>query len=110
MIKKKGSVTAQCNLCGSSRASKNMDIQKHSLLCCEECGFYYLYPVPSHQELVKLYSGGYYSSQDSNQLGYTNYKEDVDLIILTAIQRYRLITSWIQSKKGLKLLDIGCAY
>jgi 2-polyprenyl-3-methyl-5-hydroxy-6-metoxy-1,4-benzoquinol methylase len=100
----------QCNLCGSDRTSKKMDIQEYSLLCCENCDFYFLDPIPTHQELEKLYSPGYYSSLDSNQLGYTNYKEDVDLIILTAIQRYRLITSKIKPKSNFKLLDIGCAY
>jgi len=85
-------------------------MQKHALLRCEGCGFCFLDPIPSHEELVKLYSDGYYSSSDSNQFGYSNYKDDVDLIILTAIQRYRLITSRISPQEGLKLLDIGCAY
>jgi len=99
-----------CNLCGSSRKTKKIDFKQHALVRCVDCGFYFLDPVPTHEELVKLYSDGYYSSSDSNQLGYSNYKEDVDLIVLTAIQRYRLITSKIKPKEGLKLLDIGCAY
>ncbi len=103
-------MSVECNLCGSSRANPTINWKEHSLLNCQECGFSFLHPIPTHEQLVKLYAQGYYSSDDSNQLGYSNYKEDVDLILLTAIQRYRLITSRIKTHPGLKLLDIGCAF
>ena len=100
-----------CNLCGSSHCNKQLSLQdKYSVMKCSNCGLSFLDPIPSQEELEKIYSKDYYFSTDSNQTGYSDYKKDMDLIVLTAIRRYRMIMSKIKNSNDIKLLDVGCAY
>lgn len=101
---------AACNLCGSSEHKTVFSWPTHSLLKCNDCDLGFLNVFPDRNRLEQLYSKDYYASNDSNHTGYSNYKQDADLIALTAIRRYRFITSRTKKTTNIKLLDIGCAY
>lgn len=103
-------MSAICNLCGSEYLKRHYAFEKYSVMKCEACGLHFLYPVPDYEELKKIYSKEYYFSPDSNVFGYSDYKRDVNLIILTAIQRYNFVKAQIGKADNIKLLDIGCAY
>ena len=96
--------------CGSSRARKRWICRNTPYFVVKAAVFIFWTLSRAMKNSPNYIPMDIIPAQDSNQFGYTNYKEDVDLIILTAIQRYRLITSKIKAKEGLKLLDIGCAY
>ncbi|MBI2995633.1 MAG: class I SAM-dependent methyltransferase [Candidatus Melainabacteria bacterium] len=100
----------ECDLCKSKNLKTCFPYHTYSLVECRNCKLRFLDPLPSPDELKKLYSSDYYFSPDSNLYGYSNYKEDVNLIVLTAIQRYNTLRLILGKSSHLKLLDTGCAY
>lgn len=99
-----------CNSCGGKVHQKIMMIQGHCLMRCNTCSLGFLDPIPTDEQISAMYQEEYYQSKDSNQVGYSNYKEDVDLIIKTVIRRYARMKDFLPKKQPLKLLDVGCAY
>jgi len=100
---------SSCNLCQSRHAKEVYSFSGYSLVRCENCSLHFLHPLLTAVELKQIYSDEYYLSPDSNVFGYSDYRKDVDAIILTAIKRYVDIEK--DFTNGAKsILDVGCAY
>lgn len=100
----------KCNLCKSERFELCFSYGRYSLVKCKNCNLKFLDPLPNITDIKKLYSNDYYFSPNSNLYGYSDYKSDVELIVLTATDRYNKLKSFIGKSTKLKLLDVGCAY
>ncbi len=92
-----------CKLCGSFNSEPFV---REDLVRCPDCG---LVAVSSHSEqdeLNALYGESYYRSQNSREIGYTNYIADEANIRRTARRRLRRLQRHVRTGK---LLDVGCA-
>lgn len=82
-----------CLVCGSGKLKALSGFEKHHLVKCSSCGFVFCKPIPSKEELDKVYEG----------YGRNDYLSDLTIKayekVLDAMERYR---------KTNRLIDVGC--
>jgi len=97
--------TAACPWCGSTEALERYPALH--VVDCARCGLRYASPQLTEAGRLALYSQGYFESEDSAALGYTNYDADRPQLLVTFDRRLREIER--HTKGPGRLLDIGCA-
>lgn len=99
------SADRSCEVCGSGEHSQLYEIDRYTIVKCDQCGLVFVANPPSDDELIALYGESYY--EDPQAVGYGGYGD--------AEQRKR------HHSRGLlkqieaihppgDLLEIGCAY
>lgn len=71
---------------------------------CEECGFIHINPVPTMEELKKIYNEEYYSIEKPLYLKHT--KEDLDWWKMVHNERYDMFEKHLPPERR-RILDIG---
>jgi 2-polyprenyl-3-methyl-5-hydroxy-6-metoxy-1,4-benzoquinol methylase len=80
-------------VCGSTKLKPLSGFEKHHLSKCSGCGFVFCKPIPTKEELDKVYEG----------YGRNDYLSDL------TIQAYeRILDSFEPYRKTNKLIDVGC--
>ena len=77
----------------------------YSIWECMECGLWRTIPIPSNEELYRLYNEKYYKG-DYRNLGYIDYKRDREILRKNFELR---INAAVDSNSEGNWLDIGCA-
>lgn len=95
-----------CNLCGSESRQPYCPENGLGLVQCQQCGFVFVSPRPSAEDLYALYSESYFHNEDSGVVGYSNYIKDEANIRQTSQRRLAHLEQYIAPGK---LLDVGCA-
>ncbi len=96
-------LTRPCNLCGSD--SREHFVRK-DLVRCQACSLVFVNSTPDLGQLGALYGEAYYRSENSRELGYTDYIADELNIRRTARRRLRRLQRRVSTGR---LLDVGCA-
>jgi SAM-dependent methyltransferase len=96
---------APCPLC-SGEASFRLTSHAHRILRCTACDFEFVHPLPSAQEIARVYESNYFQGEG---FGYADYSarerranERKAEIRVGHLERLGL-------RPGMRLLDIGCA-
>ena len=98
-----------CMLCGSRESERYPPkYMNGSLWRCLDCDLRFVYPQPSLEELTDVYSEDYFSSSNSNELGYSDYEGDRSNIYRTFKRRLNYLQQ-VHPGNG-SVLDVGCAY
>jgi SAM-dependent methyltransferase len=71
---------------------------------CRACGFAHVVPLPTTEELEKVYRESYYQTEKSNYLTFAN--EDKDWLHLSFGDRYALFEELLPSARR-RILDVG---
>jgi SAM-dependent methyltransferase len=79
-------------------------IKNFDVIECEECGFIHISPVPSMEELRKVYNEEYYSIEKPLYLEHT--KEDLDWWNLVYSERYEMFEKHLSAERR-SILDVG---
>ncbi|NNM55413.1 MAG: methyltransferase domain-containing protein [Spirochaetales bacterium] len=95
-----------CPVCGSVRRRFLARTSEKSYFRCRDCQMEYMLPF---QLPAKQYSSTYFFEEYQRQYGKT-YLEDFDAIAAMGQKRIAYSQKSWGSWKGLRLLDIGCAY
>ena len=98
-----GEPARPCNLCGSLNRERFV---RDGLLRCQECELVYVASHPHQNDLGELYGESYYRSENSRELGYTDYVADEANIRRTARRRLQRLQRHVRTGD---LLDVGCA-
>jgi len=77
---------------------------KYEIISCNECGFKHVIPLPSDEELNKIYKEEYYTSEKPNYI--EKYQKDIEWWNLIYQYRYNLFESFLNNDER-KILDIG---
>ena len=101
------SLDRSCSLCGNALFQSLTDARLTHLCRCGTCGLVQVRAFPAPHELHEIYGEGYFQSENSAEMGYTDYAADRDLIVRTAHRRLKSIER-VAPAKG-RLLDVGCA-
>ena len=100
---------AVCMLCGSGESDRfPPEYLNGRLWRCLDCDLVFVYPQPAVAELTALYSEEYFSSANSNELGYSDYEGDRENIYRTFTRRLKSLQRVHPDKAA--VLDVGCAY
>ena len=94
--------TKTCHICGGARIYYLFSISGYRVVQCEDCGFMFVNPQPSPEELAKIYSANYFLGND--QVGrkvVSDNKQATAQLYLAEIARYH-------GKTTGRLLEIGC--
>lgn len=82
-----------CLVCGDSELTSLSGFEQHHLTKCKSCGFVFCKPIPSQEELDKVYEG----------YGRNDYLSEL------TIQAYeRILDTFEPYRKTNKLIDVGC--
>ena len=95
-----------CNLCGHDEHRLYCPENGRGLVQCSSCGLVFVQYQPAPDKLYQLYDNTYFQSDDSGEVGYTDYISDEQNIRLTANRR---LDHLAQYTDGGALLDVGCA-
>ena len=94
-----------CPMCQGSRRRLLYDFSPFGVAECEQCRFHYLYPRPTQEEMLRIYSDeGYY--HDENQPGYEDYQAQQKSLGMT-FRRFLGQLSKVGASGG-ELLELGC--
>src|SRR5947209_5577259 len=96
-----------CDLCGWPHQRLIQRFGVWCLVACTQCGLRWGQPKPDSATITKIYSGGYFNSQDARKLGYTDYKREKPLKERTFERRFRQIEALLPVGR---YLDVGCAF
>lgn len=95
-----------CIVCGSSASTDFLARGRFSIRACTHCGLRFLWPQPGPLELQALYDDSYFSSEDSEGRGYSDYLEQPE-------NHRRLFRDRLarlpRPSPGARLLDFGAA-
>ena len=99
----------KCPLCASINNSKRFNdypgsfLNCYELIQCLECALIFASPLPSNKELNEYYASGLYYDKVANP-----FEQNIlNFSLRLAKSRLKLITSYINLNKELKVLDIG---
>lgn len=92
-------VSKACRLCGSNQLEKKFTANACHLDICQSCGFLQVAIKPTHEELHRIYSGGYFT--------HGKYK-DTDTLSQENGRRKELM-EFLKRGSQAKILDAGCA-
>ncbi|HDR14799.1 MAG TPA: class I SAM-dependent methyltransferase [Desulfobacteraceae bacterium] len=97
--------SVSCIICGSSKRSTLLSVDGWTVMRCDRCGFGFLDPRPSSEEIARLYRSAYFTERYDGGL-------DTGSALFTKrisgeSHRVRFIRRLV--RKGM-LLDIGCGY
>ena len=93
-----------CNLCNSDNTKLSFTKNGFNIVQCRKCGLVYVNPRLNKETLKKIYTKGYYTTQDER--GYEDYIGGEKELKTMFRKRLKRIEKY---KKGGRLLDIGCA-
>ncbi len=100
---KKGTL---CPLCACSRVDFRCRVNGVDLVRCDGCGLVFVQPMPSDEELRRLYQEDYFQSPDHLHWGYENYFRQEEEVRRMARYRLQVVRRYLD---GGRLLDSGCA-
>lgn len=99
-----------CPVCHSTRNKRFSPAYIDGKLYeCLDCDLRFAYPLPSDEELAKMYDDTYYRNPEVGKRGYEDYEGDKDNILRTSRRRMKRYIMSINSEPG-HLLDVGCAH
>ena len=75
---------------------------KYSVIECQKCTFKHIYPIPTQEDVIKLYSKTFYTSEKKNYI--KDAKEDLEWWRKTYQNYYSILEKY---SAGRKILDIG---
>ncbi len=92
-----------CQICGGLRVYYLFSTSGHRVVRCEDCGFVFLNPQPSDEELGRIYDADYFlgSESEEGRRAASEVKHATGRVYLNEIRRYQ------GTGKG-RLLEIGC--
>jgi len=98
-----------CPICRSTR-TKHLSpaYRDDSLVDCLDCDLRFAYPLPTAEDLAKLYDETYYQIYDPGYRGYDDYEADQHNLLRTFDRRIKYIMR--SSPPAGRLLDVGCAH
>jgi SAM-dependent methyltransferase len=94
-----------CVVCGSRKRSPLLSIDGWTVMRCDDCGFGFLDPRPSPEEIDRLYRSSYFKERYDQ--GLDPASELFARRISGESHRVRFIRRLVRSGN---LLDIGCGY
>ena len=94
-----------CAVCGANNAKRLYTLKDFTIVKCKQCGFVYVNPRISNEDLPGLYSSHYFRNQ---QYGYLDYEATAYLRKKNFERWYNDIKTFLPAVKG-NALDIGCA-
>lgn len=95
----------ECQICGHKNAIKKFPFNHYSVYSCANCGFRWLYPQPTGEELAAIYSEQYFLDEGDEKI-----TEIVNTLKRATANVYleQLVKGNLPSPSQLKLLEIGC--
>ncbi len=97
-----------CNLCGADDFTPYARVDRFRIVRCNECGLLYTNPRRSADELSKLYSENYFSSEDPSSLGYDDYSTHAAGLKRVFSDNLTIIEGCVRPPAS--VLDVGCAF
>ncbi len=93
-----------CMICNQNGAVARFSFNRYRVYACVNCGFRWLSPQPTDEELSKIYSEQYFLGEGDAEI--TNA---VNRLKRTTAKLYlQQLETEVLSSKGLSLLEIGC--
>lgn len=99
-MEKKIEVNELKNHIGEILASSN----GFDVVDCQKCGYAHINPIPTEDELEKVYKHDYY--EEEKPLYLERYLEDIDWWNATYVQRYEVLEKYLPENQR-NILDIG---
>ncbi len=96
---------APCPLCGANEQRPYLAVNGFQIVRCQQCGFLFVSPAPSRQELAAFYQNAAY--YEGSRLGYAGYMADRARHEQLARARLQRIER-LRPERG-RILDVGCA-
>lgn len=92
-----------CHVCDGARVYYLFSASDYRVVRCDDCGFVFLNPQPSDEELGRIYSADYFLGSDSEQSrqAVSEIKQATAKHYLSEIRRY-------YGSGGGRLLEVGC--
>src|SRR3989338_5595019 len=102
-IETKQPIMQHCLLCHGAQCTPQFQLTDFHVTHCDQCGFLFLNPQPSDQELTKIYNDNYFlhHNNDNKKKIYRELKQATANLYLTLLQKINNISNG-------KLLEIGC--
>ena len=94
-----------CPLCGAGGSARQFEKNGFTILACPACETAHIDPMPSQEELEKIYTLDYFEG-NSDKFGYTDYVAESEFHSRSFPGRAKRIEKWVP--KG-RVLDVGCA-
>lgn len=98
---------AICSVCGLETGCFYKQVNGFNLFKCKKCKLLWVEGI-THQEIVSFYDSSDYFNNDS-KIGYNNYLADEKNHRKNAREIINTVSK-IRDMKGLRILDIGCAF
>lgn len=94
-----------CVICNQDKVMTGFPFKRYQICVCGNCGFRWLNPQPSDQELSEIYSERYFLDEGDAEI-----TETINQLKRATAKLYlhQLKTVISSSSKGLSLLEIGC--
>lgn len=99
------SSASPCPLCAGHKQIDFLEVNSYRIVRCVTCGFLFVSPSPTSQQLQSFYQQGEYYT--GGTLGYSNYMGERRLHERLALRRLRTIERLCPGRG--RLLDVGCA-
>jgi len=96
-----------CAVCGSEQKQLLYKVKGFDIVQCKKCDFVFVDPRIKNEDLYKIYSDNYFTSQ-TDGYGYKDYELTSHLRIKTFQKWIDGIEPYLSKTKG-PVLDIGCA-
>lgn len=98
----------RCQVCAGEHRRTMFEEPPYALLRCLTCGFVYVTPRLSDEDLPSVYGEDYWQSDSPRTKGYADYAADEELYLKTFRRRLRLVRRLIGHDPA-RVLDVGCA-
>lgn len=106
MLTKMESVAIACPICLEVRNRYFANKSGWNIRLCEHCGFAFVHPIPTQQELKQLYSRAYFRNEGKTDRGYTDYDKDKEPM-RSIFELYLSKLERLSEKKH--IFDVGAA-
>ncbi len=80
-------------------------VNGYDIICCEECGFVHIMPIPSEEELKRIYKDEYYTEE--KPLYIERLEEDIEWWNTVYDDRYEILETLLPDDCR-SILDVGC--
>ncbi|MDD4888970.1 MAG: methyltransferase domain-containing protein [Phycisphaerae bacterium] len=103
--------TIACPLCGESQ-QRELAVRADGLrvVRCDGCGLAFVNPRPIAADIARLYAADYFAGAPDTPVGYSGYAPTAGTIRSSPPRAYRLIRRDGPAVRGLRALDVGCAF
>jgi SAM-dependent methyltransferase len=100
-------VSAVCPLCGRGTLLR-FHAGQYPIHRCARCDFEFVFPLPSPEEVARVYEAGYFSGSNAGR-GYADYFEQERRSNLRKAEQRLSRMAELGLAPGARLLDVGCA-